>query len=138
MTGRNSKIFKVKEDYAMDDFFTAASFVTLTGSVASVVIIVNVFRSVFNWGPKWFGLILSIVVAVIAWHIASSTGGQSKTAALGSLAYFIVFVNGCLIYTSAFGIQNTIIANGAGPTLPGATRSMEREMPAKLTVRSYW
>jgi SNF family Na+-dependent transporter len=133
----------MKENYAMDDFFTAASFATLTGSVASVVVIVNVFRHVFNWGPRWFGLILSIVVAVIAWHIAASAGDQSKTAALGLFGYFIVFVNGCLIYTSAFGIQNSIIGkppngNGSGLEWQGVTKGAEKEKPGRLTLRSYW
>ena len=127
----------------MDDFFTPASFVTLTGAVASVVVIVNAIRHAVNWGPRWFGLILSIGIAFLAWHISAGTGDQSKTTALGGLGYFIVLVNGCLIYTSSFGIQNTVIGkppngDGGGLDWQGVTKGTEREKPARLTARSYW
>lgn len=94
----------------MDDFFTLASLGTLTGSVMAVVVIVNTIRHVFNWGPRWFGFAVSILISFIAFYITSGMGAGPKTAGTGWLRYFIIFVNGCLIYTSAFGIQNIVIA----------------------------
>jgi hypothetical protein len=94
----------------MDDFFTLASFATLTGSVFSVVVIVNAIRHALGWGPRWFALVLSVAVAFLALHLTAEAGDQAKTASLGLLKYAVAFINGCLIYTSAFGIQNAVIA----------------------------
>jgi len=116
----------------MDDFFTLASFGTLAGSVAGAVVIINTLRHAFNWGPRWFGLIVSILVAVVAWQITASSGAHSKTVDLGFVRYLIVFFNGCLIYTSAFGIQNTIVTEKPGMSF----QSLRRE--DKLRFRSPW
>lgn len=94
----------------MEDFFTIGTFATLAGCVFSTVLIMNTIRHSFKWGPEWFGLIISILVAIIAYNISSEgslgdiTNNESKIT-----NYFIVFMNGCLIYTSAFGVQNTVI-----------------------------
>lgn len=110
----------------MDDFFTIASFGTLAGCVIAVVLIVNALRHALNWGPRWFGFLLSILVSVIALQILSNLGDESKTVNLGLwIKYFIVFINGCLIYTSAFGLQSTIIHDPSSKS-------------KRITFRSNW
>lgn len=114
----------------MDDFFTLTSFATLTGSVVAVVVIVNALRSAINWGPRWFGLLVSIGVAFIALAITSSMGEGQETAGMGWIKYFTTFVNGCLIYTSAFGIQNTVVAaqpSEKGVSFQGVEEDEEEE-----------
>ena len=125
----------------MDDFFTVASFATLTGSVVAVVAIVNALHHSLNWGPRWFGLALSILIAFVALQITASIGVQSKTAALGWFKYLMVFVNGCLIYTSAFGIQNTVVTTPSSESdlsFQSAEGVKPEERAARLTVRSKW
>lgn len=130
----------------MDDFFTLTSFATLTGSVVAVVVIVNALRSAINWGPRWFGLVVAIVVAFLALAITSSMGEVQETAGLGWIKYFTTFVNGCLIYTSAFGIQNTVVApttSNNGTSFQGIEEDEEEEgrfpgTKGNLTFRKRW
>ncbi len=128
----------------MDDFFTLTSFATLTGSVVAVVVIVNALRSAINWGPRWFGLVVAIVVAFLALAITSSMSEVQETAGLGWIKYFTTFVNGCLIYTSAFGIQNTVVAptsSNGGTSFQGVEEEDEgrfSEINGNLTFRKRW
>ena len=125
----------------MDDFFTLASLGTLTGSVMAVVVIVNTIRHVFNWGPRWFGFAVSILVSFIAFYITAGMGEGPKTAGTGWLKYFIVFVNGCLIYTSAFGIQNIVIARKPteyAPEIMGFIHEEGESKKTELRARTSW
>lgn len=122
----------------MDDLFTLASFATLTGCVVAVVVIINSLRHALNWGPPWFGLLLSILIAFVALHLTASVGDTSKTANLGWFKYLIVLVNGCLIYTSAFGIQNTVVIDKSGLGFQSAQEWQPKGQAEKLTVRSPW
>ena len=115
----------------MSSFVTIESFGTLVGCVATVVVLVNTTRHVFDWGPRWFGLLSSIVVSAVAFSI-------SKSELSGPIAYMLVMLNGCLIYTSAFGIQNTVVSPGGvpndGPVVPGPEILDE----VNLTFQSKW
>jgi len=96
----------------VDNFFTLSSMTTLAGSVAVVVVVLNTTRHVLNWGPRWFGLLIAIAVSIGALHASSAAAatGGAAAAAPGLLGYIVALVNGCLIYTSAFGLQNSTIA----------------------------
>jgi hypothetical protein len=120
----------------MDNFFTVASFGTLVGCVSAVVVIMNVMRHAFNWGPRWMGLLVSLVIAVVALKVTSGFGA-SHTAELGTLRYLIALMNGCLIYTSAFGVQNNAVVELA----PGGLRLQsveDDESQARLRAWSRW
>ena len=94
----------------MNDFFTTASFTTLAGCVAAVIVIFNTLRHVTNWGPRWFAFVLSIVISILAFILTKESTKlifEEKNSNL--IQYLIVLLNGCFIYTSAFGIQNTTI-----------------------------
>ncbi len=109
----------------MDDFFTITSLVTLSGCVTIVIVIVNGMRHALNWGPRWFGLFVSIVISFIALYITNNIeDGVHKD--LEMINYLIAFFNGFLIYASAFGVQTGLIS--APPAGSGGT----------LTFRSAW
>lgn len=118
----------------MDDFFTVASFATLTATVLAVVAVMNTLRHALGWGPRWFGLLLSIAFAFVAMNVTAAMGEQSQTADLGWIRYLVALVNGCLIYTSAFGVQNTVISERA----PRQGVTMEAAARPRLTFRSPW
>lgn len=131
----------MKEVYSMDDFFTLASFATLTGCVVAVVVIVNSLRHALNWGTRWFGLTLSILIAFVALQLTVSVGDTPKTVNLGWFKYLTVFVNGCLIYTSAFGIQNTVVVQASSESdisFQSVQSGTPQERAERLTVRSPW
>ena len=125
----------------MDDFFTLASFATLTGCVVAVVAIVNALRHALNWGPRWFGLSLSILIAFVALYITANVGDAPKTENLGLFKYLLAFVNGCLIYTSAFGIQNTVVVKASSESdlsFQNAQTGTPKDRADRLTARSPW
>ena len=123
----------------MDDFFTVNSFATLAGSVLCVVVLVNTIRHVFNWGPRWFSLLLSIAVSFVAFSVTSELGDGPKTVNNRLLNYLIVVLNGCLIYSSAFGLQNTIVAPGpSGSGLRLQSASGDESISKRLTFNSEW
>ncbi|MGD8353168.1 MAG: hypothetical protein PVJ01_03305 [Pseudomonadota bacterium] len=125
----------------MDDLFTLASLGTFTGAVMAVVVIVNTIRHVFNWGPRWFGLALSILVSFVAFYITVYIGEGPGVKTPGLLKYFIILLNGCLIYTSAFGVQNTVIARTSPVGTPagaGFRQGAEAPERARLSADSPW
>lgn len=114
----------------MDDFFTLASFATLSTCVLGVVAVVNTVRHAFHWGPRWFGLLVAIAFALIALNVTVAMGNPPEKK-IGLLSYIIALVNGCIIYTSAFGVQNNIIVELVGDR--GTTRSGVHSAPSAVT-----
>jgi hypothetical protein len=118
----------------MDDFFTVASFATLTTTVVAVVAVVNALRHALNWGPRWFGLLLSIAFALVALFVTAAMGETSQTAGLGWIRYLVALINGCVIYTSAFGVQNAVIA----PPVTDGVQAEGVAGPGEFSFRSPW
>ena len=111
----------------MDNLFTAESFLTLSSCVAAVWFIVNVLRHATGWGPRWFGLLISLLIAGAAFFAtgAADDGGESKL----WLRIVAGVVNACLIYSAAFGVQQTLAIKPEG-TMADTSK--------KLTFRSGW
>ena len=89
-----------------NDFYTAATLFSLSGSSTAVLIITSVIgyllepkdsRSI----KKWVGLFLSIVLALL---------GVTQLKETETLTWVVAIVNGFLIYLTAVG-ANTIIAH---------------------------
>jgi hypothetical protein len=115
------------------DFFTKGSFATLLGATGIVYIVSGVVQSVFNFRPKWFALILSIVVSFIA---ASINADGAKEPAL--IRYLISLLNGFLIYSSAAGsnqLFNQNLANPASPPGPGPASPVA---PKRIFNTNWW
>ena len=87
-----------------DDFFTLESFAVLASAVAIVGVVVNTIRHVTGWGPRWFGLLISLTVAVVGAEVAGVFEGG-----FGLSKVVLVLLNGFLLYTMAFGVQNTLV-----------------------------
>jgi hypothetical protein len=140
----------------LNSFFTGQTFSTLAGCVLAVIVVVNVCRHAFNWGPKWFALIVSVAASFIALTSgavaaaealsspgdstaaaapADSTESQSKGPLQGKGGrYLIALLNGCLIYCTAFGVQNNVIVgSGSGGGFQGAGGG-----PSRLRYNSPW
>lgn len=113
----------------MDKFFTPGTFATFAGCTVFVVVVVNTVRHAFSWGPRWFALLLSLGVAGLAFVLAPPAGGAPPGFRSVLLLALIILGNGCLTYTSAFGLQNGVIA-------PPAPRREPQELPA-LRLR-FW
>jgi hypothetical protein len=70
---------------------------TQLGGTATVVFVITcAARHALDWNPRWFGLLLSIFVAGME-CLATYSTWQSV---------LLVIPNGCLIYTTAVGINS--------------------------------
>lgn len=89
--------------HRMDTFFTLDTFATVGGCVLAVVTIVNTIRHAFGYGPNWLGLLVALFVSIGAYILKR---GEEPFAAVQII---LVLMNTALIYTTAFGVQNTVI-----------------------------
>jgi hypothetical protein len=124
----------------VDQFFSPASFGTVSACVLAVIVIANSTRHALGWGPRWAILLLSIAVAIVAFSIAWSDPKSSVHDLVPVVIALIVVANGCLIYTSSFGIQNTVISVPDPPTPAGAA-AQAPEAPAHESAvrwRTRW
>ena len=79
-----------------NEFFTLQSMLTLTGATGIVFVVTNGLKNAFDFSPKWLGLAVSEVVALLG---VVFTGGNG-------LDYFIGLINGFLIFSAAAGISS--------------------------------
>lgn len=90
----------------VNEFMNADSLKTIAGCVMAVVLVVNTLNHIFKWNARWFAGILALALSVLVFWPQLMTIGNSKD----FLMLVMMLINACLIYTSAFGIQNSIIA----------------------------
>jgi hypothetical protein len=103
------------------DFFTWGTFSTLAGATGIVYIVSGVVQNVFNFSPKWFALVLSIVVSFIGMLITPQPAPTPPAHDIPeAVKYLIAFLNGFLIYASATG-SNQLINHSGGTNPPPAS-----------------
>jgi len=78
------------------DFFTPESMLTLAGATLIATVVTNTVQHVFNWNPKWFGLLIALIIALV---------GVFMTDSPKFVNYFMGVINGFLIYASSTGIM---------------------------------
>ena len=78
------------------EFFTPESMLTLAGATLITTVITNTCQHVFNWNPKWFGLLIALVIVI---------AGVQLTDNPKFINYFMGIINGFLVYASATGIM---------------------------------
>lgn len=79
-----------------NEFFTLQSMLTLTGATGIVFVVANGLKVAFNFSPKWLGLALSEIIALLG---VAFSGGHG-------LDYFIGVINGFLIFSAAAGVSS--------------------------------
>lgn len=79
-----------------NEFFTLQSMLTLTGATGIVFVIANGLKVALDFNPKWLGLAISEIVAVLG---VIFSGGHG-------LDYFIGVINGFLIFSAAAGASS--------------------------------
>jgi len=97
------------------DFFTSGTFATLAGSTAAVVILSNTASKVAGLAstPGWLALILAMACSLAAYLQAARGKSARFRKTPRYLRYALVVLNGCLIFSSAFGIQGSIASEVA-------------------------
>lgn len=90
----------------INEFMNTDSLKTIAGCVTAVVVLVNTLNHIFNWQARWFAALLALGLSILVFWTQIINIGNTKD----FLLLVMVLVNACLIYTSAFGIQNSVIA----------------------------
>ena len=110
-----------------NDFFTAESLVTFGGATLAIVVVTNTFRKLTKRDWLAVPFIVALVLAMVV------AGAQN---ALGELIGWVVaFLNGCLLFCTALGLQETITSGKEGQ-LTSATREQRRRR--SLPFFSSW
>jgi fucose permease len=79
-----------------NEFFTVESLLTLAGATLISTVVTNSIQYVFSWNPKWFGLVIAMIIAIVGVILTS----DSKP-----LDFFIGLINGFFIYANSTGIM---------------------------------
>ena len=121
----------------MNELFKPATLLTLTGCIAAEVVVVNTLRHATGWGPRWFALVLALGIAAAALmlaHKAAKPDADRKPNWI--VQVFVVLLNGCLIYTSAFGVQNSVIGDAEDDQ--AQKQGFVQEADQVLSWRTRW
>ncbi|MHC1733839.1 MAG: hypothetical protein AB9888_17645 [Bacteroidales bacterium] len=81
------------------EFLKPEVFYTLAGETTVVFLLCNTIQAVFNFKPKWFVLLISIIVAIVG---VVFTGNPTI------IDYVMGFLNGCVICLTALGSNSVI------------------------------
>lgn len=76
------------------DFFTGSQLLTLAGATLATIVIVNAVRHAWGWSPRWFALVVALLVSVAAWFLWSPHTPE---------AFALAVLNTFVIYTAATG-----------------------------------
>jgi hypothetical protein len=98
-----------KSDITSQGFFSTTSFSTLAGSTVGVMIITDTVQAVIDtppdWLTQWLPLVIAMVLSVSAYAYTVSKLRADLRRTSWTRRLPIVLLNGCLIYTTAFGLQ---------------------------------
>jgi len=79
------------------DLFTATAIGTFSGASGAVWILSNTFRTLVGRDSKAVAFIISLIVAFF--------GAFAAKALTDPVTYFLVFLNACLLFLTAAGLQ---------------------------------
>jgi hypothetical protein len=103
------------------------SLATFGGISAVVVGVANSVKNALGWNPPWFPWVLAMTVCVVI--------AVSKPSGPSVLDIVIALVNGCIVYSSALGMNSlgTAASNKVGApsanAAPGIGRAGGRQAP---------
>jgi hypothetical protein len=99
----------------VQEFFTWATVLTLSGSVSVTVIVTNTLGALSGrFGTDMVRRWIAFLVAVLCAYGAAvyATTGHRR---LHGYEWVLAFINACLIWTSAFGVNETIVQGQSDP-----------------------
>jgi uncharacterized membrane protein len=91
--------------------FTAQSLGTFAGASSAVMILTNVFARLVGRAPP---AVIALAIAMLVAFLGAYGLGQLT----GVVDIWLAVLNGCLLFSSAVGIQETVSRGGSGGTVP--------------------
>lgn len=85
----------------VQELFTFQSFGTIAGASAAVIAVSNTFRVLFRTDSPIPAFLASGIVAFLGAYIAEAFSNPAEWA--------LIFLNACLLFCSALGMQETIV-----------------------------
>ena len=95
-------------DTTPQELYTLATLGTFAGSSGAVLVLYNTFRKLLKRENLWIAFVISLIVSFV---VAFTTSALS-----GLVGYFLAFLNGCLLFTTASGTQELIATPPTQPT----------------------
>jgi hypothetical protein len=112
----------------VQNFFTIESFITFGGASLIVLILTNTYRKLTKSDQP--------LVAFIAAEIVAFIGAAQSNTLTSFGQYFVAFLNGCLLFCSALGINETAVAARA-PKPPSDIQEHGEKKPVKWLSSWY-
>ena len=82
----------------ISNFLTLESLATLGGTTLATIVVSNTYKVIFKKDPKIFALIFSIGICLL---FAIYSHAEP-------INYLVAVINGCLVFCSAFGLNNQV------------------------------
>lgn len=105
----------------INKFFTMGTVGTFAGSVAALTLIVNILYDVVGVGSKPLTLGIALVISIGTCLWSTTERGRKLVGAIA-----IAFINGLLIYGTAYGVDMSVITK---PTMDGGRESVPYAAP---------
>lgn len=106
---------------AATEFFTRESVLTFAGASGATLILTNTVRKLFRLETVWVPFAISLVLAFV---IAGSTDALG-----GFLDVVLAILNGCLLFCTALGLQEGVVASATAKEEERPTRQAKRPVP---------
>ncbi len=119
------------------EFFTWRSFSTLAGTTGIVYIICGVFQSVFNFSPRWFALVISILVSFIGIQFDYQLASNNIFISF-SIKYIIALLNGFLIFATATGSNQLFASKPSITHHPPYPRPLNFQNQSRTFNSNWW
>ncbi|MGB8252387.1 MAG: hypothetical protein WCF08_04180 [Anaerolineaceae bacterium] len=102
----------------LNDLFTLESLLSLQGSAAAAILVPNVLSSVIGEKFKPYKKVLAFILAMLLAYLVAALAAET-----GWLKWILAFFNGCLVYASAVGLNESV--NATTPTKKGTRKFFE-------------
>lgn len=86
------------------EFLNSASLQLIGGATLAVSVIANTLQVLLNRTSPWFAFLASVLIVVVIGLLAGSLGTATGVA--------IAFVNACLLFCTASGLQGLVVHTG--------------------------
>lgn len=118
-------------------FFAWESFTTLAGATGIVYIVCGVFQSVFDFSPKWFALIISILVSLVGIQFDHQPTPGNPLFSM-AVKYTVALLNGFLIFAAATGSNQLIAGKPSVPERPPYPRPLSFQNQPRTFTSNWW
>ena len=110
------------------EFFSSESILTLAGATLLTTVITNSCQHAFNWNPKWLGLVVGMIIAIV---------GVAFTESPSPVNFVMGFFNGFLVYANATGIMQ-MAGKSATDRSQNNNEGLESFGPLKRRFSQKW